>query len=160
MTKEVSDSQFYMWRTLFSIAHADNVVTDEEIEFMAHIMEDIDFSEEQTATLKDDIVNPKDVEKMFQGITTADDRMQFFNFARDLVWIDGDFGSEEQGVMLKLFQTHMDDTNIDDLVGHVPLELEEDKRPVANQEKAQEKASVSSMISSFRRRFLGMIGAD
>ena len=40
---EVSESRFYMWRTLFSVAHADNVVTDEEIAFMAHILEDINF---------------------------------------------------------------------------------------------------------------------
>ncbi|MGH1375860.1 MAG: DUF533 domain-containing protein [Alphaproteobacteria bacterium] len=160
MTKGVSNSQFYMWRTLFSIAHADNVVTDEEIEFMAHILEDIDFSDEQTKILKDDIITPKDVEGMFQGITESEDRMQFFNFARDLVWVDGDFGSEEQGVMLKLFEAHMEDTNIDDLVGIVPLELEEESKPVTDHSRPKEKMSVRSMMSSFRRRFLSLIGAD
>ena len=44
----VSESRFYMWRTLFAVAHADNVVADEEVEFMAHILEDVEFSDHQT----------------------------------------------------------------------------------------------------------------
>lgn len=126
MTQGVNDSRFYMWRTLFAVAHADNVVTDEEIEFMAHILEDVDFSDEQTKVLKDDIVTPKDVEKMFNGVTDQNDRTQFFDFARDLVWVDGDFGSEEQSVMIKLHQQHIKRADVDNMIGNISLELEEE----------------------------------
>ncbi|MGH1403412.1 MAG: DUF533 domain-containing protein [Alphaproteobacteria bacterium] len=149
-------SQFYMWRTLFAVAHADHVVTDEEIEFMAQILEDIKFSEEQTAILKDDIVNAKNVEDMFDGIEKEEDRLQFFEFARDLVWVDGDFGSEEQGIMIKLHQHHCQSINLDDLVGRVSLELEEDEREKIDPEDldVEKGGSLSDMLKSFRLNFL------
>lgn len=150
---EVSESRFYMWRTLFSVAHADNVVTDEEIEFMAHILEDINFSDEQTTLLKDDIVNPKNVEDMFRGMTDQHDRKEFFSFARDLVWVDGDFGAQEQSVMIKLLQNHFKDIDFDELVGSVALEFEEDTSRVVDSSASQN--NQSSAISTFFRRILG-----
>ena len=33
--KDITDSQFYMWRTLFAIVHVDDMVTEEEVHFMA-----------------------------------------------------------------------------------------------------------------------------
>ncbi len=162
MSDGVSKSQFYMWRTLFAVAHADNVVTDEEIEFMAHILNDIDFSDAQTAILKDDIVNPKNVEEMFKGVTDQGDRVKFFDFARDLVWVDGDFGEEEQGVMIKLYQAHIKGTNLDDMVGHIPLQFEEDAQAPTYEkpELRRKKNAFTDTLYSFRRRFLSFIGGD
>ena len=55
MSDFVSESQFYMWRTLFAVAHADSIVADEEVAFMASVLNDINFTPEQTEVLKDDI---------------------------------------------------------------------------------------------------------
>lgn len=162
MSDGISQSQFFMWRTLFAVAHADNIVTDEEIAFMAHVLEDIDFSEEQTAILKDDIGNPKDIEMMFRGITEQEDRSKFFDFARDLVWVDGDFGTEEQSVMIKLFREHFQNTDVEKLVGQVRLEFEDDPfesrglRIVDADEAGS--GSLSGIVSAFGRRFAGMFG--
>jgi len=163
MTEEtgVSKSRFHMWRTLFAIAHADNIVTEEEIAFMAHVLEDIEFSDAQTAILKDDIHVPKDAEEMFKGITSQNDRIEFFEFARDLVWVDGDFGSEEQSVMIKLYQAHFKDTKVDDLVGTIGLELEDDQSFVAARPaKAAKNGGLKDMISSFSRNFLSSRSND
>lgn len=165
MSNGVNQSQFYMWRTLFAVAHADDIVTDEEIEFMAHILTDIDFSDEQTKTLKDDIMNAKDVEFMFEGITNSDDRVRFFDLARDLVWVDGVFDNAEQSVMIKLHQKHFKDTNVDDLIGKVPLTLEDDP---ANTLRAKghsygspkPKHSIKDALFSFRERFINLIDRD
>ncbi|PCJ99906.1 MAG: hypothetical protein COA45_03595 [Zetaproteobacteria bacterium] len=155
LKREVSDSRFFMWRTLFSVAHADNIVTDEEIEFMAHVLEDIEFSDMQTTILKDDIINPKDVEEMFRGVTDKKDRKEFFEFARDLVWVDGDFGSEEQSVMVKLLQTHLGDINVDDLVGKIDLEFEDDVSPRRGSDdtQADNKRGVRALVDKFLRYF-------
>lgn len=126
MPQTITDSRFFMWRTLFAVAHADNIVTDEEIRFMSHILNDVDFTDEQTEILKDDIITPKNVELMFQGVTEQNDRIEFFDFARDLVWVDGDFGSEEQSVMIKLQQQHMQRLNVDDMMGNISLQWEDD----------------------------------
>ncbi len=127
MSKGVNESQFYMWRTLFAVAHADDVVSDEEISFMAKALDDVSFSDEQTEILKDDILNAKDVEQMFDGIADEKDRQNFFKLARDLVWADGVFDAQEQSVMIALQKKHMKGINLDSMVnsaGSVTLEFE------------------------------------
>ena len=49
MSKTITESQFYMWRTLFAISHADNVVSDEEIRFMTEALEDLPFNAERSS---------------------------------------------------------------------------------------------------------------
>ena len=156
MSNPVSQSHFFMWRTLFSLAHADNIVTDEEVAFMANVLEEIDFTDEQMLILKDDIINAKDVGEMFKSITNSNDRMQFFNFARELVWADGDFGSEEQSVMIDLMQEHLKETNVDDLVGKITLELEDDSsihKTAVNNNESNGRDNFIDIITSFRKRF-------
>ncbi|MBI1300026.1 MAG: TerB family tellurite resistance protein [Alphaproteobacteria bacterium] len=154
MPSGVTDSQFHMWRTLFAITHADNVVTNEEIRFMAHVLEDIEFSDKQTEQLKDDISNPKDAEAMFRGVTDPDDRIKFFDFARDLVWVDGDFASEEQNVLIKLMKMNCDEIDIEKMVGKVSLELEaESYEPLRTKTEETEQG-----LFAFSRRFRRWIG--
>jgi len=158
MSKSVTESQFYMWRTLFAVAHADNVVTDEEISFMAHVIDDVNFTPEQTEILKDDIVNAKDIVEMFHRITEQDDRNEFFNLARDLVWVDGDFGSEEQDVMIKLFREHFVKTDVDELIGKVSLTLEDEDETDGLDRKRYGHNHRRSFVMSFRDRFAEKLG--
>lgn len=158
MGNGVTESQFFMWRTLFAVAHADNIVTSEEVGFMVHVLEDIDFSADQTKILKDDIMVAQDPVLMFKGITEYKDRTKFFDFARDLVWVDGDFGSEEQSVMIELGHIHNKEADFDEIVGHSGLELEEDEPSyVPAQSKPDD---VSGVLSNFRRRFMRWFGED
>lgn len=77
MNKTVTESQFYMWRTLFAVSHADNIVTEEEMRFMIEALEDLPFSSEQREILSDDIVNPKDIVEMFGKISNNRDQAAF-----------------------------------------------------------------------------------
>ncbi|MCB1652118.1 MAG: TerB family tellurite resistance protein [Alphaproteobacteria bacterium] len=157
--KGISDSQFYMWRTLFAVAHADNVVTDEEVRYMAEVLEDIPFSADQRAILTEDSKHAQSIEEMFKGITDVRDQAAFFQYARELVHIDGDYGEEEQGVMLKLGEIHLKNANLDDLIGSVSLELEEDFNPDYEEtgdssRPFDEQRNLKKKIFSFRERFL------
>ncbi len=153
MTQDgVSDSQFYMWRTLFAVAHADDVVTDEEVRFMAEALEDVPFSDEQRSVLNEDAKQPQNIESMFVGVTDVHDQAEFFKFATELVHIDGDYGAEEQEVMLKLKQLHLQTTNVDDLVGGISLELEHEHAPVFTN--TEQKKTFQDRIYSFRDTFL------
>lgn len=154
---EINQSQFFMWRTLFAIAHADNVLAPGEIEYMARILEEVRFTPEQTATLKDDITTPKDIEEMFAGVTDVQDRIQFFDLARNLVWADGDFGAEEQSAIIKLARAHFLKTDVDDLIGKIDLELEDDDRHVRRSNQASggtREQRFRKTLFSFRNRFL------
>lgn len=127
MSKSVSNSEFYMWRTLVATAHADNKLTNEEIRFLATALEDIAFTKEQNAQLVADIKKPQDVVEMFKGITDVQDQARFFQVARELVWIDGDYGEAEQAVMLKLKKAHVAQVDIDALIGKTGLKFEDKK---------------------------------
>lgn len=122
----VSESQFYMWRTLFAITHADDIVSNEETRFMAEAFETVSFSVEQRQTLEQDVREAQDIEEMFEKISDPEDRRQFFEKARTLVHIDGEYGDEEQEIMLKLSRRNVAETDIDKLVGSVDLRLEDD----------------------------------
>ncbi len=125
MSKPVSNSEYYMWRTVVATAHADNKLTNEEIRFLAEKLEDISFTTEQNAQLVADIKKPQDVVEMFKGITDVQDQARFFNVARELVWIDGDYGEAEQAVMLKLKKAHVANVDIDALIGKTNLKLDD-----------------------------------
>jgi len=154
MNSSVSQSQFFMWRTLFALAHADNIVTDEEVEFMAKALEGVDFTDSQTSILKDDIIEAKDVLAMFKNITLQQDRLQFFNFARELVWVDGDYGSEEQNVMMQLMAEQIEDVDVEELIGNVSMELEEPITQYNDDNNfTDEKGGFINMLTSFRKIF-------
>ena len=152
---QINESQFHMWRTLFAISHADDIVTEEEIRFMTEALEDVPFSPEQQDILKDDITNPKDIVEMFKKVTEPRDQAEFFKFARELVWVDGDYGKEEQEIMLTLKRLHIQDINVDDLIGNNSLSLEDEEPqffdPDANESKVNNKKSI---LYSFREKFL------
>ena len=147
MTK-VNDSQFAMWRTIFALAHADNVVTNEEIRFMVEALEDIPFTEVQRQTLTTDIAEPRDIEAMFGQVSDPKDQAAFFELARKMVWIDGDYGKEERDIMLKLKELHVRAANLDDLVGSISLEFEGESRGDGN---------LKDTMFSFRDDFLKKI---
>ncbi len=156
----VNESQFYMWRTLFAISHADNVVSPEEIRFMTEAIEDVPFSEEQKDILKGDIFEGKDIVEMFEKISNGADQAAFFRFATDLVWVDGDYGEEEQAIMLKLKRLHLQSVNVDDLIGNINLELENDDErdfhatKSSSQSQSGSRKDIKNIIYSFRDHFL------
>lgn len=141
-----------MWRALFAVAHADSIITDEEIRFMAEAMEDIPFTAEQKSILTEDIKNPQDIIAMFQGISDARDQAKFFQFARNLVWADGDFGKAEQDIMLKLLRAHVKQVDMEELIGNVDLEFDDGTHRPAVKRATQRRAK--EIITSFRKIFL------
>ncbi len=158
----ITRSQFYMWRTLFALAHVDSIVSAEEVRFMAEALEDIPFSPEQRLILEDDIKHGQDVEGMFFQITDLQDQSAFFRFARNLVHVDGDFGPEEQKIMLRLQEMHLKRANVDDLVGAVGLELEDDAveggghgpHPLDASDWGKGRSRFKNAVYSFRQAFL------
>lgn len=150
--KTVSESQFYMWRTLFALAHVDRYVSNDELRFMVEALEDVPFLEDQITILKQDIKEPQDVFEMYQNIKDDTDRIEFFRFAHDMVWADGDFGPEEQKIMLKLQEEQVRRTDVSDLVGKVKLTLEGELDFDAP--RSPRKKDTKKIIHSFRERFL------
>lgn len=146
--KIITESEFYMWRTLFAVAHADEVVSREEVRYLAEVLEDQPFSDAQHAVLSDDIKHPKNIGEMFANISSKKDQARFFALARKLVHADGDYGENEQAIMLKILTKHIKEVDIDELIGNIDMELEEEGLGSKQDEKTR------SFLYSFRQRFL------
>lgn len=151
--KELTESQFYMWRTLFALAHVDGVVRGEEVRFMAETLEDVPFSDIQRAILNDDIKHAQNVEAMFRGITDVRDQAAFFKYARTLVHIDGDYDRAEQAIMLRLQEIHLQHADMDSLIGAIQMELE-DEGEYRECKAESRKKGLKEIIFSFREQFM------
>ena len=125
MENEVSQSRFNMWRTLFALTHADGVVTSEEISFMRKALEKVPFSQAQLDLLCTEMAMAQDIYILFEQITDASDQMDFFSLAREVVYADGDYGQEEQTVLIELQKRQSKKVDPAKMAGSVTLELEE-----------------------------------
>lgn len=126
----LTDSKFNMWRAVFAIAHADHEVTSDEKEMMLNTLEKLILSNEQRAVLKEDIYIPGNPIDLFEKITELDDRIEFFKYSKQMMWADDQYSSKEQNVMIKLKTIHQQKLDLEDMVGRVPLQLEEEKKAV------------------------------
>lgn len=108
MQTGISESRFYMWRAVFAMAHADHVVTEEERGFVQNYLIHVPFSDEQRVVLLSDMNDPQDVSEMFSMVSDPEDQGQFFQFARELVWCDGDLEAQEKAIKERLESRQID----------------------------------------------------
>lgn len=148
----VSESEFYMWRAVFAMAHADDEVTESELKFMNEILEKHNFSTLQKDLLKNDIENKQDISSFFSFITEQKHRSQFFRFARMLCWTDGDFDAQEQAILTKLERMNIQSADFDNMIGTIDLELDEEEKSTMKKI-IQDPAPEGGFIEAFFRRF-------
>ena len=98
----VSDSEFYMWRTLFALAFMDNVVSANEKELLKAYQSQALFSKRQLRVLHDDFMHPKDAVAMHSQITDPQDKARFCALARVLLWCDGDPERQEREILRRM----------------------------------------------------------
>lgn len=151
----VCDDEFYMWRAIFAMAHADHVVTPEERRFMYDALGKIAFSPTQQDVLKGDIENACDAVELFSMIEEQEYRCRFFYFARMLVWCDGDFDAQEQKIFLELEKTHAETVDMDSLIGKVDMELQDNQKSWIKEDMQDSTATghMGGFLNAFIRRF-------
>ncbi len=125
---EMSESRFYMWRAVFAMAHADHVVTAEEKKYLKGVLASENFTDAQKTILQDDIHTAQDVAEMFLRIEDQNDRSQFFYHARMMVWSDGDFGEQEQKIIMGLKKNHVRMVDFNKVLENLDLSLDEEQK--------------------------------
>ncbi|MCL4679430.1 MAG: TerB family tellurite resistance protein [Alphaproteobacteria bacterium] len=80
---------FKLWRAVFSLVHADQKVSPEELQYVEAMVEVFRFTDDQKEAIKEDMKKPRDVVKLFKQIKSKAHRRQFFVMARTIVWCDG-----------------------------------------------------------------------
>ncbi len=124
----ITDSRFNMWRAVFAMAHADDIITDEEEKFMRDAISEYPFSEDQKAVLELDITQKANVGECFHSITDQHDKSEFFIFARLLVWSDGDFDAQERNIMDELKKVHMSALDFQTMLKDVQLSFDDEEK--------------------------------
>ena len=109
MGESITDSQFYMWRAVVAMAHADGVVTPHELSFINDYLLDLNLSKGQLQIIGEDLREDKDVYDMFSHISDRQDQKDFFALARALSWCDGDLDAQEAQIIKRLEAIHMND---------------------------------------------------
>lgn len=109
MSEGLNESQFFMWRAVVAMAHADGVVTPHELSFINDYLKDMHLSKTQMTIIGLDLKNNQDVYEMFSGITDRQDQKDFFALARALSWCDGDFDAQEKHIIQTLEALHMNE---------------------------------------------------
>lgn len=137
MPEMITESCFYMWRAVFAMAHADHVVTPEEKSYLYNVLGSYPFLSAQRETLENDMSVPQDPALMFEKISSQEDRSRFFYYARALVWCDGDFGEQEQKIMITLKKSHIETANHDSLDNSMQFELDDNDKIAVRLEHAR-----------------------
>ncbi len=127
-TNSVTDSRFNMWRAVFAMAHADNIITESEEKFMREAIDTYPFSDDQKQVLELDMSKQQHVGRCFSNITDQQDRSDFFTFARLLVWCDGDFDEQEQMILTELKKVHISTLDFQTMVKDVRMSFEDNEK--------------------------------
>lgn len=151
MSAPITESRFNMWRAVFAMAHADRIVTTEEKSFLYKVMADHPFTGEQRSILEVDLEHAQDIGRMFDKITDQNDRSKFFQYARALVWCDGDFGEQEQKIMVALKKSHVSMVNYETIADTMQLELADDDKAAIR----EVHHSIRNSKPGFWQRFFG-----
>lgn len=150
----ISDSRFFMWRAIVAMAHADKIIEPEEREMVENYLDKVPFSKKQREVLLADLQKQKDVALMFEMVTDPEDRSAFFQFARMMVWSDGDLDAQEKKILDHLEKSQMNSLNSDWLEEMVRLSRQDSrfsrlKEDEAFERDARNKLSMGAMLGKF-----------
>lgn len=116
---QVSTSKFYMFRCLAAIAHADGIVCDEERAYLMALITHNPFSDEQKATLLNDLDQAQKIENLLPYINDPVYRGQIAYFARIMAFKDGNLDPSEEDILNKLEAYSIEGVDLDALQGDI-----------------------------------------
>lgn len=100
--KGVDESEFYMWRAVFSFSVADHRLSDEKRRLLKACLVEVAFSKQQLELFRADFEQPQNVVTLYEKITAPEHRQKFCALARALVWCDGDLDRQEDIILKHL----------------------------------------------------------
>lgn len=95
----VDNPEFYFWRIMISLAHADGIVTSEEAVFLNDHISKAGFSAEEIAVLRSEMDEPEKARSLFECVTDEEDKARLYKMAVDLFKADGNYGSQEKRML-------------------------------------------------------------
>ncbi len=160
MTQDtVSNSKLSMFRCMIAIAHADGIFCDAERDYMRTMMakQNPPLSEDQSATLEDDMSTPQNIEDILPHVDHPEHRGQVVYFARLMAYKDGELHPNEDDLVERLHANAMGNIDMDalraDVQKAVALNMEE------YNEMIEEMSLKNTMFRAFDR-IMSSMGID
>lgn len=97
-TYEITESEFYKWRCLVALAHADHVVTPEEKNMIEFQLRQVSLSPDQLDILNSDMEEGKNIKPLYEKVTEMKDRKHLTQLAFTLFWSDSNFDESEKKI--------------------------------------------------------------
>ena len=102
----VSTSQFFMWRCVIALAHADDIVAPQERDYLNRVIAGMErrngLTPEQKATFAADLENPQKISDLLPYINEPQWRGQLIYFGGLLARADGHLDPREEQILAKL----------------------------------------------------------
>ncbi len=124
--KPVGASQFYMWRCVVAIAHADGKVQAEEREYLGRIFDKMGLTAEQRETFRQDAETPQDIATLLAHINEPEWRGQLIYFAGLLARADGVLAPSEEQLIKKLRGDQMASLDMDQIRADVKKAVDDE----------------------------------
>lgn len=107
----IGHGQFYMWRCIIAIAHADGQMHEAERAYLTRVIGNMDrtggLTEEQKKTFAADLETPQDISFLLSHINDPQWRGQLIYFGGLLARADGELHPSEDLLLKKLHAGHM-----------------------------------------------------
>lgn len=115
----IGHSQFYMWRCIIAIGHADGVMHEAERAYLNRIIGNMDragsLTEEQKKTFAEDMEKPQNIAELLKHINDPQWRGQLLYFGGLLARADGELHPDEDMLLKKLHAEHMATLDMDSI---------------------------------------------
>lgn len=98
----LSTAQFYMWRCVIALAHADGMVQQGERDYLSRVFGNMNLTDEQRRTFHSDMADAQDITQLLSHINEPEWRGQLVYFAGLLARADGVLDPQEDVILKKL----------------------------------------------------------
>ena len=123
-----SKSKLYMWRCIVAMAHADNLMHDEEEKYLLTIFDNMrkraGLSDSDYNLLLSDIDEKQDIATLLPQIEEPEYRGQVVYFARLLAYKDDHLDPSEEALIEKLHLNAMEGLDVDALKEEIHLQVQ------------------------------------
>jgi len=153
----VGTSQFYMFRCVIAMAHADHIITEEEQDYVMGFIEKLPFTPEQKLTLFADLEDKQDVATLLSHINEPKYRGQIVYFSRLLAYKDGNLHPKEEELLQYFYAAISDNVDIEGIRASVNEEIQ---RELILEEIERDSARPEKGFSGLLDRFMLFCGID
>lgn len=143
----MDSSKFNLWRACFAFCQVDLELARKEKEWIQNKLTNLEFTQDQMATLQSDIKSPPDITTILPLITKPSDRAFLVDQMRVLAHIDGSFSQQERLKIEEIKNLVLSKVNLTEL----EQKIADDERASYHEDEVYKSYNKDSIFESLHR---------